>query len=107
MKTAKEDGEVAARHGQLEFVPLLAEVERQAFTGAIGPANAGFVQVAVVVRAKALEESHGEAANQRCPIGKFVPRPVIDTHRNVNVAINVERFGQALRKDVDNVVVAV
>src|SRR5215469_15418172 len=61
LKTAKEEGEVATPHRQLEFVPLLAEVKREAFTGTIAPADASFIQIAIVVGAKALEEAHGQA----------------------------------------------
>ena len=36
-----------------------------------------------------------------------MPRPMIFTHRNENVLIDVERAGQPLREDVHDVVVAV
>src|SRR5215475_9131414 len=90
-----------------EPVPLLGKVKGQAFRGTVGRTNAGFIQTPVIVRSKAFEKIGHQAAVFGRTVRELMPCPVIFTHWDRNVFINVKWCDQPLCEDVNDVVVGV
>src|SRR5262249_25085977 len=92
---------------QTEPIPLLREIEGQPLGGPIRSSNPGFVQMAVVVRAKPLKESKDPAAILSCAIRELVPCPVIEGIRDDHVFIDVERSEDSLSEHIHDVVIGI
>ena len=61
----------------------------------------------VVVAAEPLEEVHHEPTVLRGAVGELVSVPMVFTRWDENVLVNIERSGQSLDENVDEIIVAV
>jgi hypothetical protein len=63
--------------------------------------------VPIVVRAKALKETEHQLPILRRSARELMARPMVLTHRNENVFVDIEWSSQPLCKDIDGVVIAI
>src|SRR5262249_15234730 len=87
--------------------PLLCEFEGKSFSWPVRSANAGFVQMPVVVAAKPLKEAQDQATILCGAIRQLMSGPVVEATGNNHVFVDVERRNDALGKHVHDVVICI
>src|ERR1700687_798166 len=107
LKGAEHNREVAIGERQAKTVPLWSRAEGKSFVCAIPGAHPEFVQPSVVVIPEALEKLHRQPAILRRAVRKLMPGPVVDTHRNIDILVDIEWCCEPLGKHVNDVVVGI
>src|SRR5216684_5362301 len=77
------------------------------FVRAIAGAHPEFVQLSIVITSETLEKPYRQPTVLGSAIGELMPGPVVNTHWNVDVLVDVKGQGEPLGKHINDVVVRV